>query len=78
MLGFGSALVVIGVGLILYVSDMFGYSKSVEAERSQLTSAQVLTKEQRAKRRYFQWAGVARVVGGLAIAVGLLILAVFA
>lgn len=78
MVSLGAALLVIGVGLILYVSDMFGYTRSVKAERAQLKSAQMLTREQRDKRRYYQWAGAARVIGGLAIAAGLLILAVFA
>lgn len=78
MVSLGAALLVIGVGLILYVSDMFGYSRSVNAERAKLKSAQLLTKEQRDNRRYYQWAGAGKVVGGLAIAAGLLILAVFA
>ena len=78
MVSLGAALLVIGVGLILYVSDMFGYSRPVKAERAQLKSAQMLTREQRGKRRYYQWAGAGRVVGGLAIATGLLILAFFA
>lgn len=74
VVSFACALLVIGLGLILYVSDMFGYSKSVKAERSRLMSAQMLTREQRDKRRYYQWAGAARVVGWIAIAVGLLLL----
>ncbi len=74
MVSFACALLVIGVGLILYVSDLFGYSKSVKAERSRLMSAQVLTKKQRNERWYYQWAGAARVVGWIAIAVGLLLL----
>jgi hypothetical protein len=53
---------------------MFGYSKSVKAERSRLMSAEELTKEQRSELRYYQWAGAARVVGWIAIAVGLLLL----
>jgi hypothetical protein len=53
---------------------MFGYSKSVKAERCRLMSAQMLTREQRDKRRYYRCAGAARVVGWIAIAVGLLLL----
>jgi len=74
MVSFACALLVLGLGLIVYVSDMFGYSKSVKAERSRLMSAEELTKEQRNKLRYYQWAGAARVVGWIAIAVGLLLL----
>lgn len=73
-MSFACALLVLGLGLIVYVSDMFGYSKSVKAERSRLMSAEELTKEQRSELRYYQWAGAARVVGWIAIAVGLLLL----
>ncbi|MBP5954021.1 hypothetical protein [Pseudomonas sp. P42] len=77
MIGFGSALLVIGLGIILYASDVFGYSKSVKLEISRLKSAEAPNKEQRHKLMYYKSAIAARVIGGIAIAVGLIIIAIF-
>ncbi|MGN8033383.1 hypothetical protein ACTJKS_27750 [Pseudomonas sp. 22189] len=77
MIGLGSALLVIGVGIILYASDVFGYSKSVKSEIARLKSAEAPNKEQRHKLIYYKSTFTARVAGSIAAIAGLIIIAIF-
>lgn len=76
MVSVGAILFVVGLGLLLFVADLFGYSKTVKSDVENLKNTPRLTEEERRRGTYFRWTAYAKTIGGLAMLAGIVILSI--
>ncbi|NWA08441.1 hypothetical protein [Pseudomonas gingeri] len=74
MLAAACVLLVAGIGALLYVADLFGYSRSVKNRIDDLNSGKMLDSNERQELLYFKFTRLARYFGLLCLFLGLVVL----